>query len=130
MNRTEIEKILIKQNDSVHKGLIISSLSFQLVIMIGYIRSIILKDKELTFFIVPLLFISLLMNSISFGTRDDDKKKSKEEFIFYLIITILLSIIFIMHFFKRKLIKYKKKIHQCSIIFLLISIVMSFLLLI
>lgn len=122
MNTTDINQIKSSQI-----GLIITSICFQLFILLGYIRSILLKDNELSFFIIPLIFIALLMISISFGIR---KNNSWINFLFYLIITVLLSILFILHFFKRKLLQYKSIIHNSSILFLISSIVLTFLLLI
>ena len=127
MNTTDINQIIKNQIKSSQIGLIITSICFQLFILLGYIRSILLKDNELSFFIIPLIFIALLMISISFGIR---KNNSWINFLFYLIITVLLSILFILHFFKRKLLQYKSIIHNSSILFLISSIVLTFLLLI
>ena len=127
MNHTDIDQIIKNQINSSQIGLVITSICFQLFIFLGYIRSILLKDKELSFFIVPLLFIALLMISISFGIR---KNNSWTNFLFYLIITVLLSILFILHFFKRRFLKYKVYIHNISIILLISSIVLSFIILI
>ena len=122
MNHTDINQI-----NSSQIGLIITSICFQLFILLGYIRSILLKDNELSFFIIPLIFIALLMISISFGIR---KNHSWTNFLFYLIITVLLSILLLLHFFKRKLLQYKSIIHNSSLLFLISSIVLTFLLLI
>ena len=130
MNFTDINQIIKKQISSSQIGLIITSLCFQILILLGYIRSIMLKDKELKFFMVPFIFIALLMISISFGIRKNKSDKSIKEFILYFIITIFLSILLLFHFFIRRLLKYKSKIHTYSVLLLLFSILLTFILLI
>lgn len=129
MNCPDINQIIKKQVSSSQIGLIITSLCFQIVVLLGYIRSIILKDKELKFFLIPFIFIALLMESISFGIQKNNDK-SIMKFIVYFIITIFLSILLLFHFFMRRLIKYKSKIHSYSVLLLIFSIVLTFILLI
>jgi len=129
MNCLDISQIIKKQVSTSQIGLIITSLCFQIFILIGYIRSIILKDKELTFFIIPFIFIALLMESISFGIQKHNDT-SIMKFILYVMITIFLSILLLFHFFMRRLIKYKSKIHSYSVLLLLFSILLTFILLI
>lgn len=130
MNFTDINLIIKKQISSSQIALLITSLCFQILIVLGYIRSIILKDRELKFFMIPFLFIALLMESISFGIRKNDSDKSLKEFILYLMITIFLSIILLFHFFIRRFLKYKSNIHTWSFLLLLFSILFTFILLI
>ena len=79
---------------------------------------------------VPFIFIALLTISISFGIRKNKSDKSIKEFILYFIITIFLSILLLFHFFIRRLLKYKSKIHTYSVLLLLFSILLTFILLI
>ena len=129
MSNTDINTILKTQTKTSQIGLIITSICFQILILLGYIRSIVLKDKELTFFIIPLLFTAIVMESVSFGLQKNSLSK-KSDFIIYIIITVLLSIVLFLHFFYRKLLRYKNRIHSWSLFFIVSSILFSILLLI
>lgn len=125
----DIDKIVKSQTFSSQISLIVTSICFQLLVLIGYIRSILLKEKELTFFVSPLLFISILMISISFGLRKNNEGKSSD-LIIYILLTFFLSILLLVHFFYRKLLRYKTKIHSWSLVLLFFCILLSFVLLI
>lgn len=129
MNKSEINNIIENQTSISQISLIVTSILFQFLVFIGYIRKLILNQKELTFFLSPFLFLSLLMMSISFGLEKNNNMDLPTMFNYLLIILLLFPLLLI-HFFYRKLLKYKMKIHFWSLVVLGITILFSIILLI
>lgn len=130
--------IILNNLSSSQIALLITSSCIQFIILLGYVRTYITKKSTLQIILVPLLFLCLILTSISFGLRpnaeiitekerrtDGKMKYINSQIYLYSIIVIIFSILILAHFFMKNLLLYKNTIHFWTVFLILISIILS-----
>ena len=109
--------IILNNLSSSQIALLITSSCIQFIILIGYLRTYITQKSTLQITLVPLLFLCLILTSISFGLRPNaeiitEKEKRtgstmkyiNSQIFLYSIVVIIFSILILVHFFYEKFI--------------------------
>lgn len=131
--------IILNSLSTSQIALLITSSCIQILILLGYIRSFITKKSTLQVILFPLLFLCLILTSISFGIRPDVKIKNNEgeskeiyemkyiniQIFMYIIIIIIFCILILAHYFIKNLLLYKNTIHFWTVFLICISIILS-----
>ena len=130
--------IILNNLSSSQIVLLITSSCIQFIILIGYLRTYITQKSTLQITLVPLLFLCLILTSISFGLRPNaeiitEKEKRtgstmkyiNSQIFLYSIVVIIFSILILVHFFMKNLLPYKNTIHFWTVFLIFVSIILS-----
>lgn len=130
--------IILNNLSSSQIALLITSSCIQFIILIGYLRTYITQKSTLQITLVPLLFLCLILTSISFGLRPNaeiitEKEKRtgstmkyiNSQIFLYSIVVIIFSILILVHFFMKNLLPYKNTIHFWTVFLIFVSIILS-----
>lgn len=130
--------IVLNNLSSSQIALLITSSCIQFLIILGYLRAYITKKPTIQILLFPLLFLCLILTSISFGLRPNTQISTEKEkktgfkmkyinsqiFLYSIVITIL-CILILVHFFIKNLLSYKNIIHFWTVFLIFITIILS-----
>lgn len=130
--------IILNNLSSSQIALLITSSCIQFLILLGYLRTYINQKSNLQILLFPLIFLCLILTSISFGLRPNSEVIKENEkrtgvtmnytntqIYMYSIITVIFCLLILVHFFMKNLLPYKKTIHFWTVFLLFVTIIIS-----